>query len=123
MTDADTQEMAGNTPLEIPDSAGNAQPEAAGDATILLPASSTMPQAAALRERMLEALEAHGEITVDAKNVEIITTPVAQVLIAAHRSLEKRGGGLDVIHLCDEFSDCLHELGLGKWLEHWSKSA
>lgn len=91
--------------------------------TVLLPAASDFANAEAIMTSLRACMDTHGAITVDVKNVDRVTTPIAQLLIAAHKSLAKQGGALKVVNSCDEFTDCLSDLGLGEWLEKWGCAA
>ena len=76
---------------------------------IVLPARSDTPVAVALRDRILAA---EGDVTLDARAVSVLTTPVLQVLMAGRDHLAGRGRALAIVAPSDGFEASLRTLGV-----------
>ena len=84
---------------------------------IYLDADLDLTAAAALKKQLLGAVEQGALVHVDASSVERITTPCAQVLVAAARSLSNQGGGLVVKSPSEPFVSAFSELGLNEVMQ------
>jgi len=72
-------------------------PEVPGRERLRLGATATIAQASALREALIEALEAAKELLVDVSGVTGIDLTGLQLLCAAHQSAEQAGKRFEVI--------------------------
>ena len=75
--------------------------------------------AAALKERLLEAIDQGIEVIVDASSVERLTTPCVQVLVAAARSLTERDQSLALKDPSEAFVSAFSDLGLDAVVQQW----
>lgn len=62
-----------------------------------------------------------GEVVVDAKITDIITTPGAQVLLALDNLLKQQKSRLRIINAEELFHQTFEALGLSATLKEWSK--
>ena len=74
-----------------------------------LPPRSDLAAAPALHVHLLAA---RGDVALDLSAVEVLTTPVAQVLLAAGDQLRRGGGSLALDRPSGAALRCLSELGL-----------
>lgn len=86
----------------------------------VLPAMLSINAAAELRKDLLHLLDGSGSIEVDASEVERITTPCIQVILAMEKSAASAGRKFRVIAPSEAFSDAFKTLGLSSYLQSWS---
>ncbi len=90
---------------------------------ILLPVVLDLMAAPSLRETLMTRMEAlSGDkpcLVLDGRDVDRISTPCVQVLVAADLSLKDRGGSLAVAVVSDAFKQAMTRLGLDQTLTAW----
>ena len=91
------------------------------DTLIALPGVLNLGTAEELREKFMQCLVVGTDITLDASDVETITTPCLQVLISAGRTLESGGNILSIKNSSKAFTAALCDLGLTDIFDKWSK--
>lgn len=79
---------------------------------LALPAAMDLTTAAELKQMLLAAVDSAKPIVVDAANVQRITTPCFQVLVAAARDMQKTGGSMKIVNVPDVFREPAQTLGL-----------
>ena len=84
-----------------------------------LDADLDLVAATALKEQLLEASGQGGAVTVDASSVERLTTPCAQVLVAAARSLAEQDRPFALKSPSEAFVSAFADLGLDAVLQQW----
>ncbi|MBF0335411.1 MAG: STAS domain-containing protein [Alphaproteobacteria bacterium] len=87
-----------------------------------LPAILDPVAAAPLADGLRAALGAGDGLTIDASAVERLSTPAAQVLLAAARSCEQADRPFRVRRPAAAFTAALTDLGLASSLKEWSQS-
>lgn len=84
-----------------------------GEATVIaLHPVMDLTTAAELKSALLSAIEKGAPIAVDAANVQRITTPCFQVLVAAAGDVQKAGGSMKFLNVPDVFREPAETLGL-----------
>ena len=83
-----------------------------------LPQVLDLTQAQHLRDNMA-ALINEGPVFLDASAVERMSTPCAQVLLAAGRATELAGSAFQIIDASDVFLAALADLGLEAEFKNW----
>ncbi len=89
-------------------------------ATLTLPALLDMRQAAPLRDLLLTALAAEAPIRLDGAAVERLTTPCAQVLLAAAADASRRHLPFQLCNPSPALGAGFTALGLKTTLNDWS---
>lgn len=84
-----------------------------------LPNILSLGTAEELREKFLQNLVMGSDIQVNAQNVDAITTPCLQVIIAAGNSFEEAGCQLSIENPSDVFVTAFNDLGFGDLIEKW----
>lgn len=87
---------------------------------VQLPEVLTITAAPDLKNLLLNMLDTSSGLNIDAKNVERITTPCVQILIAAANMCAADGKSFKLISPSPAFSDALTMLGLSSYLQSWS---
>ncbi len=87
----------------------------AGDAVRVLPQILDLTEAKSLRD-LVAALQGEGAVILDASAVDRMSTPCAQVLLAAGRT---PGGAFKIINASDVFRTALADLGLQPEFSKW----
>ncbi|MEQ9122172.1 MAG: STAS domain-containing protein [Alphaproteobacteria bacterium] len=77
--------------------------------------------ATALRAQCLELMSIGGDVEVDVSDVETVTTPCIQVLLAAERSLAADGRALRVAGASESMRLAFADLGLDEHYRNWSE--
>jgi anti-anti-sigma regulatory factor len=75
-------------------------------------------QAQVLRDDLIRLLQ-DGAMVLDAGAVERMSTPCAQVLLAAGRAAEAAGTNLQIVNASEGFRSALADLGLQTEFKHW----
>jgi anti-anti-sigma regulatory factor len=75
-------------------------------------------QASALRDVMVRLLQDHA-ILLDASEVERMSTPSAQLLLATGRAADAAGTRLQIVNASDVFRSALVDLGLQTEFKNW----
>ena len=83
-------------------------PQAAPDAVLTLAPRQDLGTAGRLRDWFLAQ---QGDAAIDATDVEIVTTPAVQVLIAGSDMIRRKGGTFDVRGASAAFRACRSDLG------------
>ena len=83
-----------------------------------LPQTLDLTQARALREMMM-ALLPSGAIVLDAGAVERMSTPCAQVLLAAGHAAEEANSRFQIVNASECFQAALDDLGLQSQFTNW----
>lgn len=86
---------------------------------INLPAVVDIASSQTLYQDLIHASHGH-KLIIHAENVERITTPGIQLLIAAEKSLRALEGSLVLISPSDSFKNVMIDLGLDSQLKQWS---
>jgi anti-anti-sigma regulatory factor len=84
----------------------------------LLPQLLDIVQAQSLRDELVRLL-GMGSLTLDASAVDRMSTPSAQVLLAAGRAAVAAGLGFQIIKASDVFRTALADLGLQAEFKNW----
>jgi chemotaxis protein CheX len=92
--------------------------QASGDATNKLPQVLDLTEAQNLRDTMT-ALLGDGALVLDASDVERMSTPCAQVLLAIGRAADLAGSPFQIINVSDVFQSALADLGLQAEFKNW----
>jgi chemotaxis protein CheX len=90
-----------------------------GDALTGLPQVLDLTQAQNLRDTMAARLGS-GPLVLDASAVERMSTPCAQVLLAAGRAADLAGSPFRIINSSDVFQTALIDLGLEAEFKNWT---
>jgi anti-anti-sigma regulatory factor len=89
------------------------EPNQVDDAPMIaLDAVMDLTTAADLKKKLLDAMGKGKTVTVDAANVQRITTPCLQVLVAAARDVRQDGGVIKFLNVPDVFQEPASILGL-----------
>jgi anti-anti-sigma regulatory factor len=72
------------------------------------------------KEQLLTMIGKFGKITLDASDVDRITTPCIQLFIAADRELENNNESLKIVNASDVTIRALQDIGLGEKYTKWS---
>ncbi len=84
----------------------------------ILPEALDLLLASSLRDDMMQLLQ--GDVLVlDAGAVERMSTPCAQVLLAAGRAADAAGARFQIINPSDVFRTALADLGLQQEFKNW----
>lgn len=89
-----------------------------GDAGGLLPDILDFTQAQPLRDTLTMLLNA-GALMLDASAVERMSTPCAQVLLAAGRTAASSGASFKILNASAAFRTALADLGLQSEFDNW----
>jgi chemotaxis protein CheX len=92
------------------------------DASTRLPQVLDLAQAKQLRDDLAGLLArgaAQGAAELDAGDVERMSTPAAQLLLAAGRAADAAGVGFKIVNTSDAFRNGLLDLGLHNEFKHW----
>ncbi|MEH6476535.1 MAG: STAS domain-containing protein [Sneathiella sp.] len=88
-------------------------------AMVPLPHILNLSVAEELREKFLQHLPLGTDLELDASQVETITTPCIQVIVAAGISIEDVGNKLTIHNPSTAFSDAFSDLGLTEYFDNW----
>jgi len=89
-----------------------------GGPEIVLPQILDFAQAQVLRDTLI-GLPGTAALVLDASAVERMSTPCAQVLLAAGRTAESTGTSLKILNASEVFTSALAELGLQPEFSKW----
>jgi len=89
----------------------------AGALALKLPAYCTLPQAAALRVSLLDAVAAGGDVELDASSVETADTAGLQLLLAFKTQLQQQGRCIRWLHVGVPLQTAAQQLGLANLLD------
>ncbi len=78
--------------------------------------------AEALKNDLLELLNSDGNLEISADDVERVSTPCIEVLVAASAAFGETGRGFHIRNPSDAFCDAFGALGLAHRLEMWRAS-
>jgi anti-anti-sigma regulatory factor len=92
--------------------------QVSGAASNTLPQVLDLTQAQNLRDSMT-ALLADGTLVLDASDVERMSTPCTQVLLATGRAADLAGSSFQIINVSDVFRSALADLGLQAEFKNW----
>lgn len=87
---------------------------------ITLPGVLDIPAAADLRDAVLEMVEPEMTITIQSDEVEQVTTPGIQILLAVAAFIEHKKARFTIVKPSDELIDGFSELGLFPKLMAWN---
>ena len=87
--------------------------------TQLLPATLDLGNAQDWKERLLAALSLNPVLRLDGAEMQNITTPGVQMLLAADRSATSRGGKLVLSNPSAALEAAFEDLGLAGKLQEW----
>ena len=90
-----------------------------GSKAIVLPSVLDLLAADSLRARLVAAVGERAPIVLAAGDVERMSTPCAQVLLAAARTAEMAGISMHIDNASRGFIDALDDLGLRGTFEKW----
>lgn len=91
-----------------------------GGRRLRLPAVLDILAAEGLREAIRETLVLGGRLDVDASQVERMSTPCLQVLVAGGRALKEGGVAMLIDRPSDAFINGFYDLGLASELADWT---
>ena len=83
-----------------------------------LPQMLDLPQAKSLKDDLVRLLE-RGAVVLDASAVERMSTPSAQVLLAACRAATAAGTEFQIVNASEVFQTALADLGLQAEFKNW----
>lgn len=89
------------------------------DTRVSLGAVLDIRSAAVLRDGLLKAIQSGKTVVVDAGQVERMSTPCVQVLLAAGKTIEAANGRISLTHASDGFVAAFSDLGLFGSLMSW----
>ena len=89
-------------------------------ATIALPEILDLSAAEPLKAALEKALAGGRSFKLDAKNVERLSTPCIQVLLAAKRAMKDAGMSFTLTSPSDAFIDTFNDLGVFSHLKKWT---
>lgn len=95
------------------------QPKTVSSTDLTLPGVLNLGTAEELKEKFMQSLVLGADLTLDASNVETITTPCLQVLISAGQSIENAGNTLSIHNSSPAFMTALTDLGLNEIFAKW----
>ncbi len=87
--------------------------------TYALPAVLGITSVEAVQSLLEEALHENGTVTVDASQVDRITSPGVQQLISLGHSLQQSDRTLHLTHMPNAMKEAFADLGLNDILEGW----
>ncbi len=73
-------------------------------------------------ESLKSCISQNKNLTLDSSNVERVSTPCIQVLLAAAFKVEKAGGQFSILNVTPVFERGMKELGVSDYLNNWSKN-
>lgn len=85
----------------------------------VLPPILDLTQAQKLRDAMLQALDG-GPVTLDAGDVDRMSTPCVQVILAAGRAAQAENISFEIRNATLVFQKAFADLGLGQELSNWT---
>lgn len=88
-----------------------------------LPPILDMAVAGSLKVCLLEAVALAKPLVIDAAQVERLSTPCIQVLVAAGTALQEAGIGFSLHRPSEAFADAFNDLGLFSVLMRWDITA
>lgn len=87
--------------------------------SITLDAALDLLAAVPLKERLAAEADRGGRVELDASMVERLSTPCAQILISAARTLAERGDPLVLTGASEAFTVAIADLGLEQSWQRW----
>ncbi|NVK18304.1 MAG: STAS domain-containing protein [Methylocystaceae bacterium] len=75
-----------------------------------------------LLESLRSCIPAHKKMVLDAGDVERVSTPCIQVLLAAAKKMKQVGGQFSIENVTPKFEQSMRELGLSEYLNSWSEN-
>ena len=88
------------------------------DEQVTLPAVADLTSARPLKEQLMQFFTAGASVTIDASEVQRLSSPCLQVLVAGKQSFAKAGGAsLVITNPSDAFRETVSVLGLMDALE------
>lgn len=90
-------------------------------ADILLAEVMDLSLAQPFLETLQQCCSEQREIVLNASGVRRVSTACVQVLLSAGRSVEAAGGEFIIKNASPDFSQSIHDLGLGVYLKKWSR--
>lgn len=73
-----------------------------------------------LLSQLRESVAGHKNLSLNAQNVERLSTPCVQIMLAAATEIENKGGRFTVENASKGFERSMRELGLSDHLKNWS---
>jgi chemotaxis protein CheX len=70
--------------------------------------------------QMREGVAGHKNLSLNAQNVERLSTPCVQIMLSAAAEIENKGGRFTVENISKGFERSMRELGLSDHLKNWS---
>lgn len=86
----------------------------------VLPNVLSLGAAEQLRENLVQRLVLGSDITIDASQVDAITTPCMQVIISAGNTFEDAGSQVTIEAPSPAFIEAFNDLGFNDIFEKWS---
>jgi len=81
-----------------------------------------MAAAAGLLTSLQSCAAEHSNITLDSEEVERVSTPCVQVILAASFKIIKAGGSFSIMNMSPGFERGMRDLGLSEYIDIWSKN-
>lgn len=88
---------------------------------IVLSDRADFSQAEELKGAFETVVASTGDVDVDAQNVEFISTPCLQIIIAAATSIQRTGRKFQISNASPAFHDAVNELGLDGLFSQWER--
>jgi len=99
-----------------------AKKEATNQQTYALPQALDLLAAQSLKEKLLELFDQEGDLVIDGSNVERITTPCVEVLVAANSAYSQVERAFQIDNPSEYLTEAFVTLGLGNDFEQWRTS-
>jgi chemotaxis protein CheX len=91
-------------------------------AVVKLPDILDMAASDDLHKLISSTISPVSDIEIDAGDVERLSSPCAQILVATHQHQEQNGHQIRIKNMSDQFRETMNLLGLGEQLDKWSTS-
>jgi anti-anti-sigma regulatory factor len=90
----------------------NSKKESAAGTCVVLPASCTLKEAAAVKALLMDGLDVAGNVQLDVQAVTRVDTSVLQLLVAFAREMKDAGRTVTWVGSSEEISRSVRQLGL-----------
>lgn len=87
-----------------------------------MPARADFSQAESLKEYLEPPVAEQRDIEIDGANVEFISTPCLQLVIASATSTLRNGRSFTVSNISPAFRDAVADLGLADLFSQWERT-
>ncbi|PCI62259.1 MAG: hypothetical protein COB37_07270 [Kordiimonadales bacterium] len=95
---------------------------AAAQLEYILPQELDLLAAEGLKFKLLDMVHHEGDLTLDGREVERVSTPCIEIMVAAESAFYESGRKLRIFEPSNTLSDAFKSLGLVAEIEKWSVS-